>query len=132
MLERYIDLKSSLGVDSSFNNPLAGVRVSSVDEIEGVADRLRQEWCLGVDPIPDVVEMVENFNIRVVMLRTHPAFDGLSAWSGVVPLVVFNKARDTVRRRFTVLHELAHLLLVFQGSAKGKERVEKKSLYNLS
>ncbi len=124
MLERYIELESCLGIDSSFRNPLAGMRVSSTDEIEALADRLRQEWCIGVDPIPDVVEMVENFNIRVVMLNSHPAFDGLSAWSGVVPLIVFNKARDKVRRRFTVLHELAHLLLAFQaGSVKENEKL---------
>lgn len=124
ILERYLELESCLGIDSSFMNPFQGVRVSSPEEIDEIADRLREAWCLGFDPLPDVVEMLESYNVKVIMLDTHHAFDGLSAWSGSIPLVVFNKERDVVRRRFTVLHELAHLLLDFQsGSDKENEKL---------
>ncbi|NTU44152.1 MAG: ImmA/IrrE family metallo-endopeptidase [Chlorobiaceae bacterium] len=124
ILERYLELESFLGIDSSFINPFKGVRVSSPDQIDELADGLRDAWRLGFDPLPDVVEMLESYNVKVVMLNTHDAFDGLSAWSGSIPLVVFNKGRDIVRRRFTVLHELAHLLLDFQaGSEKDNEKL---------
>ncbi|NTU52527.1 MAG: ImmA/IrrE family metallo-endopeptidase [Chlorobiaceae bacterium] len=64
----------------------------------------------GIDPIPGVVEMLESYHIRVIMIDAPKGFDGLAAWSGDIPVIVFNKNRDIVRRRFTAIHELPHLL----------------------
>jgi Zn-dependent peptidase ImmA (M78 family)/DNA-binding XRE family transcriptional regulator len=110
MLERYRELESCLGMDSSFVHPFPGAVLASFDDAGNFADKLREAWNLGIDPIPDVVEMLENYHVRVIMIDTPDGFDGLSAWSGDIPVIVFNKNRDIVRRRFTVLHEMAHLL----------------------
>lgn len=113
MLERYLDLESCLGISSSFSPPFRQVSVSSSSSVDELADRLREVWELGNDPIPDVVEMLEDHNVKVIMLDTLKGFDGMAAWSGAIPLVVFSNNGDVVRRRFTVLHELAHLLIDF-------------------
>jgi len=110
MLERYRELESCLGLDSSFVHPFPDAVLASFDDAGNYAEKLRQAWNLGIDPIPDVVEMLESYNVRVIMLDAPDGFDGLSAWSGDIPVIVFNKNRDVVRRRFTALHELAHLL----------------------
>jgi len=110
MLERYRELESCLALDSSFVHPFPGAVIASFDDAGHYAEKLREAWNLGIDPIPDVVEMLESYNIRVIILDAQEGFDGLSAWSGDIPVIVFNKNRDVVRRRFTALHELAHLL----------------------
>jgi Zn-dependent peptidase ImmA (M78 family)/transcriptional regulator with XRE-family HTH domain len=110
MLERYRELESCLGLDSSFVHPFPDAVLAFFDDAGNYAEKLREAWNLGIDPIPDVVEMLESYNVRVIMLDAPDGFDGLSAWSGDIPVIVFNKNRDVVRRRFTALHELAHLL----------------------
>lgn len=110
MLERYRELESCLGLESSFGHPFPEAVLSSFEEAGSYADKLRDQWNLGIDPIPDVVEMLENYNIRIILLDAPDSFDGLAAWSGDIPVIVFNKNRHIVRRRFTALHELAHLL----------------------
>jgi Zn-dependent peptidase ImmA (M78 family)/transcriptional regulator with XRE-family HTH domain len=110
MLERYRELESCLGLDSSFVHPFSGAVLASFDDAGNYAEKLRKAWNLGIDPIPDVVEMLESYHVRVIMIDAPEGFDGLAAWSGDIPVIVFNKNRDVVRRRFTALHELAHLL----------------------
>ncbi|MEL6627283.1 MAG: ImmA/IrrE family metallo-endopeptidase, partial [Bacteroidota bacterium] len=42
----------------------------------------------------------------------HPKFDGLSTFVGDrIPIIVLNEKMDTLRLRFTAMHELGHLLL---------------------
>lgn len=123
LLERYRELESCLGLAASFVHPLPGASLASADDAERYADKLRHAWNLGIDPIPDVIEMLENYNVRLIMLDAPEGFDGLAAWSGEIPVIVFNKNRDVVRRRFTALHELAHLL--FQCEAETARENEK-------
>ena len=110
MLERYRELESCLGLDSSFVHPFPDAALASFEDAGSYAEKLREAWNLGIDPIPDVVEMLESYNVRVIMLDAPDGFDGLAAWSGNIPVIAFNRNRDVVRRRFTALHELAHLL----------------------
>jgi Zn-dependent peptidase ImmA (M78 family) len=110
MLERYRELESCLGLDSLFVHPFPDAALASFDDAGSYAEKLRNAWNLGIDPIPDVIEMLESYNVRVIMIDAPEGFDGLSAWSGDIPVIVFNQNRDVVRRRFTALHELAHLL----------------------
>jgi Zn-dependent peptidase ImmA (M78 family)/transcriptional regulator with XRE-family HTH domain len=110
LLERYRELESCLGIDSSFVHPFPDAALASFEDAGCYAEKLRDEWNLGIDPIPDVIEMLESFNVRVIMLDAPDGFDGLAAWSGNIPVIAFNQNRDIVRRRFTSLHELAHLL----------------------
>lgn len=59
---------------------------------------------------------MEDKNIKVVDLRVNEDFDGLQTRvNGTIPVVVFNanKINKPDRIRFTLLHELAHLLLKF-------------------
>jgi Zn-dependent peptidase ImmA (M78 family) len=80
-----------------------------------VAECLRQEWHLGVDPIGNLCEALEDRGLKVVLLADTPAeFDGFSCLaSGTVPVVV-SRHDDSVpgdRQRFNLAHELGHLLL---------------------
>ncbi|MDY9919653.1 MAG: ImmA/IrrE family metallo-endopeptidase [Proteiniphilum sp.] len=59
---------------------------------------------------------MEDKNIKVLKLDVAKDFDGLQTFvNGKIPVVAYNerKANKPDRIRFTLLHELAHLLLTF-------------------
>lgn len=78
------------------------------------AAAVRDRFGLGESPVEDAIALVEQTG-TVVVVRVLGAGgqDAVSSWAGVgdVPLVVMNTALPVDRQRFTVLHELAHLLL---------------------
>ncbi len=125
-LGRYLELEEILGIPVQFVNPLAHFHnVSTYEAINEAANDLRQKWQLGTDPIFNVVELLEDKHIKVVKLNADLTFDGLQTWvNGNIPVVAynFNKIVKNDRVRFTLLHELAHLLLSFGDiSEKQKE-----------
>jgi len=122
--ERYLEVESLLGMDTGFENPLAGVTIRKSADIEAAADKLRAEWKLGLSPLPNVLELLEDHQIKIFELAAPESFDGLSGLAGKIPVVVVNKMFPADRKRLTALHELAHLLLKFAESFTAKD-VEK-------
>jgi Zn-dependent peptidase ImmA (M78 family) len=114
-VERCTELESILGVFQDFHNPLEHLIISHKDDVEKAADRLRIEWNLGDNPVSNLTEMLELRGIKVLLLNEVEDIDGLSAVtsSGVPLLMVNTKDKPTERVRFTIIHELAHLLLKF-------------------
>jgi Zn-dependent peptidase ImmA (M78 family)/DNA-binding XRE family transcriptional regulator len=119
-LERYFELENLLNVKSDFKNPLKRNKVKTLEGIEEFATELRRAWELGLNPIVNVVEMLEDKHIKVFEIEAPDSFDGLSAYVNKIPVIVINKNFDVVRRRFTALHELAHILLDFDKSIEEK------------
>lgn len=117
-LERYLAAESIFepGRLPVFSWPRCCERsIESVDDAEEVAEGLRQEWELGVDPIANLCEALEDRGLKVVLLPDAPAdFDGFSCLAnGTVPVVVSRQGDDLPgdRQRFNLAHELGHLLL---------------------
>jgi Zn-dependent peptidase ImmA (M78 family)/DNA-binding XRE family transcriptional regulator len=88
-------------------------QVTSLDAVEMVADALREQWALGQNPIPDLVDMLETQGILVIFSRVEGQlkFDGLAATVGKQPVIVVSQTWAGDRQRFTLAHELGHLLL---------------------
>lgn len=88
-------------------------QMTSIDQIEDVADRVRSVWNLGFDPIPDLIDVLETNGIRVFMIEadTENKFDGLAARVSGMPIVVVGRHWPGDRQRFTLAHELGHLML---------------------
>lgn len=114
-VERCAELENILGVFQTFKNPLEGMVITEKKEVEKAAIQLRLEWDLGDSPIPNLTEMLELRGVRVLLLSEVEEIDGLSAMTGSgIPLLMVNvNDRTTERIRFTIIHELAHLLLRF-------------------
>jgi len=114
-LSRYLELEEILGLPINFENHLAAFRnVTTYEQVNEAANKLRKEWNLGTDPIYNVVELLEDKHIKVVKINADIAFDGMQTWvNGTIPVVAYNakKLAKHDRIRFTLLHELAHLLL---------------------
>jgi len=111
-LERYLEIEELLQVKSEFVNPLGGkVEVSTYEEVEEAAAKVLNAWQLGINPIPNVIEVLEKNGICVLTISGPASFDGLATMVGQLPVIVLNKEYSADRRRFTALHELGHLLL---------------------
>ena len=111
-LDRYLELEALAAASITMVNPLVDQPIRSLDDAEQAAEALRDAWDLGGNPIPQVVEMLEERGIRVLEAEAPDSFDGLAAWAGEIPFMLINcSVQDTCRLRFTLLHELGHLLL---------------------
>ena len=73
-------------------------------------------------PLYNLVEIVEDHGVRVFSTETSDRFDGISAWVDDIPVIAVNVLHDSVRRRFTVAHELGHILLEFDDEQDSRER----------
>jgi Zn-dependent peptidase ImmA (M78 family) len=127
VLSRYLELEEILGIETNFENPLKELPViSSIEDIEEAALQVRKSWNLGLDPVYNTIELLEDNHIKVVSVNSEDSFDGMQTWlNQTIPVIVINecKLKSPDRIRFTVLHELAHLLLPLGDlSDKIKER----------
>lgn len=124
-LSRYLELEEILGLSNEFNNPLEGIEpVTKYEDVNKAANTLRDKWELGKGPLFNIVELLEDKKIKVLKLEVDDNFDGLQTCvNGNIPVIVYNlkKTNKPDRIRFTLLHELAHLLLNF-GDITEKEK----------
>lgn len=120
-LERYLEIEGILNITNAFKNPLKKQKIENNSDIENSVIELRKFWNLGLNPVPNIIEMLEERGVKVVEFEINKNFDGFSTWVDSIPLIVLNKSFDNVRKRFTVLHELAHLLLQFNPSIKERD-----------
>lgn len=116
-LSRYLELEEILGLPNEFEDHLKDFEiVTKYEQVNRAAELLREKWDLGYGPIFNIVELLEDKNIKVVDLRVNDDFDGLQTRvNKTIPVVAYNanKINKPDRIRFTLLHELAHLLLKF-------------------
>ncbi|MCQ2293852.1 MAG: XRE family transcriptional regulator [Bacteroidaceae bacterium] len=115
-VELYYAAEELTAQHTPFRNPLSRHRiVRTFQEVEAAACRLRELWHIGLQPIVSVYEMLELHGIRVVEACIEDKrVEGISFFvEKRVPFVIINTyINNTVeRKRFTALHELAHLLL---------------------
>lgn len=87
--------------------------ISDLAQIEIAAEAVRQAWDIGYDPIPDFIDVLETHGIRVFMIDANadPKFDGLAASVNQMPIIVVGSNWPGDRQRFTLAHELGHLML---------------------
>ena len=76
---------------------------------------LRIHWGLGLDPIPNLAEPLEERGIKVLAMDL-PDIDGLTARvrrekGAPASVVVVNRGDWGEWQRFTVAHELGHMVL---------------------
>ena len=87
--------------------------VTSLDDVERAATAARTAWGLGQSPIACLADTLEERGLLVLTLNavTDGKFDGLAARVGGFPFVVVGAEWPGDRQRFTLAHELGHLVL---------------------
>ena len=129
-VERYLELEELFpGIEQSWLPPTDAVfSISRIEDAELAADCLRQLWKLGIDPIPLLAELLEDKGVKVIALDLPENISGSKAFvqrvdRDDVPVIVVNAHHNGERQRFTLAHELAHLVLNFVGlSDKDQEK----------
>ena len=115
-LERYLEIETILGLETSAL-PVVDLQATDPnhleDAAESAAEEIRDRWQLGRNPLPNVVEMLEEHGVKVAEVTAEDGFDGFSGWAGEVPVIVLSNRwnGDLPRKRLTALHELGHLAL---------------------
>ncbi len=86
--------------------------ITAMDQIEALVLRLRSEWHLGLGPVPNLMDSLETIGIDVLTTNANDhRFEGMSSRSGNRSIVVVGTSWPGDRQRFTVAHELGHLVL---------------------
>ncbi len=85
----------------------------SLADVESIAEALRREWELGLDPISELTSVLEERGLFVfaVKVGADNKFDGLVCRAGPLPVIVVEAEWPGDRQRFTLAHELGHLVL---------------------
>lgn len=92
------------------------LHVPSLDPFEvpavDAARRVRALWRMPIGPVRSLVRWVEAAGVLVVEKRMpSQRIDGMSQWAGDHAVVVLNADMPTDRRRWTIAHELGHLVM---------------------
>ena len=91
-LSRYLELEEILGLPNEFINHLMDFEiVTSYEQVNKAAELLRNKWNLGNGALFNVVEILEDKNIKVVKLDVDEDFDGLQTFvNDTIPVVAYN------------------------------------------
>ncbi|HEV2172512.1 MAG TPA: XRE family transcriptional regulator, partial [Nitrospira sp.] len=118
-IERYLQVELVLDLDSAkWQCPVpCPVKLNDVGEAEQLAKGVREAWKLGVDPIPNMTELLEERGLKVLTVSLPDRVSGFTCTVGRgegqprVPVIVVNDQFSLERRRLTLAHELAHRLI---------------------
>ncbi len=114
-VKNYLELETILEDEVVFENPISDTLIKNYSDIEKAVKKIRRRWKLGNAPIDSVSDLLESKGIKVVSINRKTHSGGLSGWLDKIPVIIvndyFEHTRETTRRRFTLLHELGHLLM---------------------
>jgi Zn-dependent peptidase ImmA (M78 family)/transcriptional regulator with XRE-family HTH domain len=89
----------------------------TLDDVEEIALAVREQWGLGSSPIGDLIGIFENKGIIVAQfaeseLCAFKGIDAFSSWRDGTPYILYHsRQKSAVRTRFSLLHELGHLIM---------------------
>lgn len=93
-------------------------QIHAIEEVEQAAVHLREAWDLGMDAIPNLVALLEEKGVLIGVVPVDAGdFDGAAFWiraddsaSCLLPAIAVRGGLPGDRQRFTLSHELFHLL----------------------
>lgn len=122
----YIEI-INLNEINSKKQKLKNYQCDSLKQAENIAIEFRK--FLGVSnkqPISDLINTLENLGIVIIQIdddEKFNGFDGLSEIINNIPIIVISKnIEDGARQRFTISHELGHLILTINNE-ENKEKL---------
>ena len=112
-VERYFEVEDLLGIEHGLQMPECSRQtVAALDEVEAIAVALRTEWELGLGPIVNLMETLESRGIKITVVDADGKFDALTAETNEgYPVIVMRDGLSGDRQRFTLAHELGHIVI---------------------
>lgn len=123
----YLEVIELNQIDSN-NKKINKYNCNNYDEIELAAEHFRKEYDLSINqPISDLISVLENNGIVIIQINNidnrFSDFDGLSEIVNNIPVIVLLKYDgDGARQRFTIAHELGHLVLNLKNEELDEEK----------
>lgn len=116
MLNDYLELEMIAKEFIVFQNPIEDLTISNTSDAERAGKQVRKKWKLGEGPIYNISNFLERKGIRIIKVNFgfNYGHEGLSGWAENkrIPVIVLNERQQDISRvRFTILHELGHLLM---------------------
>ena len=113
--EQYISKEKAMNMSTHFTNPISDFHVTDFNDAIKAAELLRDRWKCGDGPLPYVIRLLERKGVKIKALDLPDNVWGISAWANQTqPLILLDirPGKTSVERlRFTVCHELGHLVL---------------------
>lgn len=128
----YFEIEKIMDENIPFNVDLSYIMVDSPEKAREAAKQLRQQWNIGMTPIPNPIPLLEMKGVKVIEVEEDPTlFDGTCNMVDGCPIVVLN-INDTPaensrfkncqeRRNLTAFHEIGHKVMHFAEGLKEKE-----------
>ncbi len=110
------------------DNILKRYNCNTENDVELAAEEFRRNYQLSINqPIPDLINILENIGILIIEIDNSNGrfsdFDGLSEVVNNIPLIVLLNNIDGERQRFTIAHELGHLVLNIKDKNLNEEKL---------
>lgn len=119
-LERYLEIEQISGVNDKFT--IKRRHVATIADAQAWAIDIRNHFRLGIDGISNVTAVLEDNGVKIIEVKEESGFDGLSGYAnGIIPIIVVNANFLPERKRFTLLHELGHLVMSFPDGTLHKD-----------
>lgn len=111
LIERYYEIEHGiLEQNNLFENHYTGEKIND-SLIEEIAQTYRKKWNLGNNPILNLIETLEDKGVKIIEVDEESSFDGMQTIiNETYPIIVINKNFGTERKRFTLAHELGHVI----------------------
>ncbi len=116
LIEKYCEIENITHDGVPFNLNY-GQLLGSDNDARSIGARFRQDLNLGTDCISTPIEVLENNGVKVIEIIADSKFDGSCLKNIELPVIVLNKDIISERRRLTLFHELAHIILRFEEGA---------------
>jgi len=131
LLERYLTVEDALGLASVvWDRPAeAPYPVTAVADADNAARAIRTHWGLGIDPILNLSELLEERGIKILSADLSD-IDGLTAKvrrknGDPIPVIVVRKSAWAERKRFTLAHELGHMVMDVRQGVNAEKAVDR-------
>ena len=101
--------------------------VCNLDDAEEAAISLRDTLNLGIDPIANLIDVLEDHHIHIIEIEADEAFDGISVLARdtddktLAAAIATRSGVPGDRQRLNIAHELGHLILKLCGDVDGEK-----------
>lgn len=111
-LERFVGLDQDLGRVASYAFPAPRSRWDAIQQGQRMAEGERRRLGLGTGALPDIPELLESQGVRTALVDLPDDVSGLTLnHDDIGFLAVANRLHHHLRRRFSFVHEYAHVLV---------------------
>jgi Zn-dependent peptidase ImmA (M78 family)/transcriptional regulator with XRE-family HTH domain len=111
-LERLVGLDRDLAAVATYPMPLPRSRWEAIQQGQRLAEEERRRLGLGTAPLPALGELLESQGVRTGLIDLPEDISGLTLSDREVGLfAVANRTHHHLRRRFSLAHEYAHVVV---------------------